>query len=178
MDFEVRNHGRPGYSLFIQPFMMAGGRSHGIEDGQIGGYGGSRVSLPLPDAETPELTSERDRAQAKKIVCRQSDHAIYPVPLLTFYETVQALKNGQQELQARLNSTQNDEREARRNLSTAGEEMAAMREKHRDEVDELERKLSKKERERKELEDDCRDLKNELESSKGEVRDLKVRGTS
>lgn len=50
-----------------------------------------------------------------------------------------------------------------------------MREKHRDEVDELERKLSKKERERKELEDDCRDLKNELESSKGEVRDLKVR---
>lgn len=87
---------------------------------------------------------------------------------------VQALKNGQQELQARLNSTQSDEREARRNLSSAGEEMAAMREKHRDEVDELERKLSKKERERKELEDDCRDLKNELESSKGEVRDLKV----
>jgi hypothetical protein len=53
--------------------------------------------------------------------------------------------------------------------------MAAMREKHRDEVDELERTLSKKERERKELEDDCRDLRNELESSKGEVRDLKVR---
>ena len=52
--------------------------------------------------------------------------------------------------------------------------MVAMREKHRDEVDELERKLSKKERERKELEDDCRDLKHELESSKGEVRDLKV----
>ncbi|KAI5449921.1 kinesin-like nuclear fusion protein [Naganishia albida] len=89
-------------------------------------------------------------------------------------ENMQALKNGQQELQARLNSTQNDEREARRNLSTAGEEMAAMREKHRDEVDELERKLSKKERERKDLEDDCRDLKNELESSKGEVRDLKA----
>lgn len=51
-----------------------------------------------------------------------------------------------------------------------------MREKYRDEVDELERKLSKKEREKKELEDDCRDLRNELESSKGEVRDLKVSG--
>ncbi|GHJ88200.1 hypothetical protein NliqN6_4602 [Naganishia liquefaciens] len=89
-------------------------------------------------------------------------------------ENMQALKNGQQELQARLNSTQSDEREARRNLSSAGEEMAAMREKHRDEVDELERKLSKKERERKEMEDDCRDLKHELESSKGEVRDLKT----
>ncbi|KAJ9094190.1 hypothetical protein QFC19_008041 [Naganishia cerealis] len=89
-------------------------------------------------------------------------------------ENMQALKNGQQELQARLNTTQNDEREARRNLSTAGEEMAAMREKHRDEIDELERKLSKKERERKELEEDCKDLKGDLESCKGEVRDLKA----
>ncbi|KAJ9124334.1 hypothetical protein QFC22_001134 [Naganishia vaughanmartiniae] len=83
-------------------------------------------------------------------------------------------ENGQQELQARLNTTQNDEREARRNLSTAGEEIAAMREKHRDEVDELERKLSKKERERKELEEDCKDLRSDLESCKGEVRDLKA----
>lgn len=87
---------------------------------------------------------------------------------------MQALKNGQQELQARLNTTQNDEREARRNLSTAGEEIAAMREKHRDEVDELERKLGKKERERKEMEEDCKELRSDLESCKGEVRDLKV----
>ncbi|KAJ9106331.1 hypothetical protein QFC21_001477 [Naganishia friedmannii] len=89
-------------------------------------------------------------------------------------ENMQALKNGQQELQTRLNTTQNDEREARRNLSTAGEELAAMREKHRDEVDDLERKLSKKERERKELKEDCKQLRSDLESCKGEARDLKL----
>lgn len=80
----------------------------------------------------------------------------------------------QAELNAILSQTRDHEREARRNLSTAGEEIAALREKHRGEMDDVERQLAKRERERRDLEDDLRTCKADLEEARGQVRDIKA----
>lgn len=87
---------------------------------------------------------------------------------------VSKLHTSQTELQTLLQSTQNTEREARRNLSTAGEEIAALREKHRNELDDVERQLAKRERERRDLEDDLRACRADLEEARGQVRDVKA----
>jgi kinesin family protein C1 len=87
---------------------------------------------------------------------------------------VSKLHTSQTELQTLLQSTQNTEREARRNLSTAGEEIAALREKHRGELDDVERQLAKRERERRDLEDDLRACRADLEEARGQVRDVKA----
>jgi kinesin family protein C1 len=59
-------------------------------------------------------------------------------------------------------------------LSTAGEEIAEMRDKHRKEIDELESRLAKRERERRDLEDDLRTCRADLEEARGQVRDVKA----
>lgn len=84
------------------------------------------------------------------------------------------LESNQTAMQQLLSKSAEDEREARRGLSNAGEEMAALRSKHAFEVEDLERRLIRKERENKELEDDMRDVRSDLDITKGEVRELKV----
>jgi kinesin family protein C1 len=90
------------------------------------------------------------------------------------YHLVSQLHSSQADLQNLLSSAQTTEREARRNLSTAGEEIAALREKHRAEMDELEHRLNKRERENRDLQDDLRGARSDLESARGEVRDVKA----
>lgn len=85
-----------------------------------------------------------------------------------------AIEQGQQAMQQQLATSQNEEREARRNLSSAGEEIATLKAKHRDEVDELERQVKKRERERRELEAELGDVRADLELTRAEVRELKV----
>lgn len=89
-----------------------------------------------------------------------------------------AIEQGQQAMQQQLLTSQNEEREARRNLSSAGEEIAALKSKHRDEVDELERQVTKKERERRDLEMELGDVRADLDLTRAEVRELKVRSAA
>lgn len=85
-----------------------------------------------------------------------------------------AIEQGQQAMQQQLATSQNEEREARRNLSSAGEEIATLKAKHRDEVDELERQVKKREREGRELEAELGDVRADLDLTRAEVRELKV----
>lgn len=82
----------------------------------------------------------------------------------------------QTDLQKLLMTVQNTEREARRDLSNASEEMSAMQSKYQREIDELERQMSRKDREKRNLEDEVRDARDELGRERETVRELKVGG--
>jgi kinesin family protein C1 len=97
-----------------------------------------------------------------------------PTNCIVSYHLVSQLHSSQADLQNLLSSAQTTEREARRNLSTAGEEIVALREKHRAEMDELEHRLNKRERENRDLQDDLKGARSDLESARGEVRDVKA----
>jgi kinesin family protein C1 len=84
------------------------------------------------------------------------------------------LQNSQVDLQTLLASTQSHEREARRDLSSASEELQAVRSAHAREIDDLERQLQRKEREKRGLEDDLRELREDLSRERESVRELKV----
>lgn len=66
------------------------------------------------------------------------------------------------------------ERAARLDLTSASEEIAALRSSHAREVDELERTIARKDREKKNLEDELRDGRDELSRERDNVRTLKV----
>lgn len=66
------------------------------------------------------------------------------------------------------------ERAARLDLTSASEEIAALRSSHAREVDELERTIARKDREKKNLEDELRDGRDELSRERDIVRALKV----
>jgi kinesin family protein C1 len=91
-------------------------------------------------------------------------------------EKISTLQQSHAQLQAQLVSSENAERDARRNLSTQGEEMAALRAAHAREVDELERKISRAEREKRELEDDLRRAKDDADAGRREAAELRVSG--
>lgn len=80
----------------------------------------------------------------------------------------------QADLQKILLQTENTEREARRELSTASEEIAALRSSHSREVDELERTIARKDREKRNLEEEMQDRADELSRERQTIRDLKV----
>ncbi|WVR09072.1 hypothetical protein IAU60_006133 [Kwoniella sp. DSM 27419] len=86
---------------------------------------------------------------------------------------ISSLQLSQNDLQALLNSTQNTEREARRDLSSASEELAALRASHGREIDELERTIARKDREKRGLEDELGDSRDELSRERETVRELK-----
>jgi kinesin family protein C1 len=80
----------------------------------------------------------------------------------------------QADLQALLQSTQNTEREARRDLTNASEEIAALRTAHLREIDDLERQVARKDREKRGLEEELKDSRDELSRERETVRGLKV----
>lgn len=80
----------------------------------------------------------------------------------------------QGDLQRILLQTENTEREARRELSTASEEIAALRSAHAREIDDLERTVARKDREKRNLEEEMRDQADELSRERQTIRDLKV----
>ncbi len=80
----------------------------------------------------------------------------------------------QADLQSLLATTQNTEREARRDLSSASEEIAALRASHSREVDDLERQIARKDREKRSLEDELRESRDELSREREVIRELKV----
>ena len=80
----------------------------------------------------------------------------------------------QVDLQALLASTQNVEREARRDLSTASEEIASLKASHMREIEDLEKQVSRKDREKRGLEDELRESRDEISRERQTVRDLKV----
>jgi kinesin family protein C1 len=84
------------------------------------------------------------------------------------------LQNSQAELQTRLTSTQNTEREARRDLSSASEEISALRSAHSREIDELERTVARKDREKRGLEEELKDRSADLSRERETIRELKV----
>ncbi|KAL7421256.1 kinesin-like nuclear fusion protein [Cryptotrichosporon argae] len=86
---------------------------------------------------------------------------------------IATLQTAQTDLQSLLFSTQNTEREARRDLSNASEEIAALRAAHARELDELERQVARKDRERRGLENELRDSRDELGRERDTVRELK-----
>ncbi|WWC73102.1 uncharacterized protein I206_107067 [Kwoniella pini CBS 10737] len=79
----------------------------------------------------------------------------------------------QVDLQALLQSTQNTEREARRDLSSASEELAALRAAHAREIDDLERTVARKDREKRGMEDELRDSRDDLSRERETIRQLK-----
>ncbi|XAO25092.1 hypothetical protein I312_103901 [Cryptococcus bacillisporus CA1280] len=87
---------------------------------------------------------------------------------------ISTLQSSQESLQALLQSTQMTERAARLDLTSASEEIAALRSSHAREVDELERTIARKDREKKNLEDELRDGRDELSRERDIVRALKV----
>ncbi|AAW44238.2 kinesin, putative [Cryptococcus deneoformans JEC21] len=87
---------------------------------------------------------------------------------------ISTLQSSQESLQALLQSTQTTERAARLDLTSASEEIAALRSSHAREVDELERTIARKEREKINLEDELRDGRDELSRERDTVRALKV----
>lgn len=87
---------------------------------------------------------------------------------------ISTLQSSQESLQALLQSTQTTERAARLDLTSASEEIAALRSSHAREVDELERTIARKEREKRNLEDELRDGRDELSRERDTVRALKV----
>lgn len=88
--------------------------------------------------------------------------------------SVSTLQTSQFDLQTLLQSTQNTEREARRDLSSASEELAAVRSAHAREIDDLERTVARKDREKRALEDEMREGRDELSREREVVRELKV----
>ncbi|WVQ75532.1 hypothetical protein IAR50_005159 [Cryptococcus sp. DSM 104548] len=78
------------------------------------------------------------------------------------------------DLQTLLQSTQSTERAARRDLSTASEELAALRAAHAREIDELERTILRKDREKRGLEEEVRDSREELSRERDVVRTIKA----
>lgn len=87
---------------------------------------------------------------------------------------ISTLQSSQESLQALLQSTQMTERAARLDLTSASEEIAALRSSHAREVDELERAIARKDREKENLEDELRDGRDELSRERDIVRALKV----
>ena len=87
---------------------------------------------------------------------------------------VDKLQMSQGDLQRILLQTENTEREARRELSTASEEIAALRSAHAREIDDLERTIARKDREKRNLEEEMRDQADELSRERQTIRDLKV----
>jgi len=81
----------------------------------------------------------------------------------------------QVDLQALLNNVQNTEREARRDLSHASEEIAELQAKHSREIDDLERQIGRKDREKRNLEDELKERQEDLSREKETIRELKVR---
>lgn len=88
--------------------------------------------------------------------------------------TVSGLQTAHCDIQNVLLTAQNTEREARRELSTASEELSAMRASHAREVDDLERQIMRKDREKSGLEDEMRASRDELTRERETVRELKV----
>lgn len=88
--------------------------------------------------------------------------------------TVSSLQMSQADLQSLLQKTQTTEREAQRNLSSASEEIAALRAAHSREVDELERQVQRKDREKRNMEEELREARDELSRERETVRGLKV----
>ncbi|EIW66111.1 hypothetical protein TREMEDRAFT_65960 [Tremella mesenterica DSM 1558] len=89
-------------------------------------------------------------------------------------QKINSLQTQHADLQALLFSTQNTEREARRDLSTASEEIAALRSAHAREVDDLERAIARKDREKRGIEEELRDSRDELGREREMVRELKL----
>lgn len=87
---------------------------------------------------------------------------------------VDQLQMSQSDLQRILQQTENTEREARRELSTASEEIASLRSAHAREIDELERTVARKDREKRNMEEEMRDQADELSRERQTIRDLKV----
>ena len=81
----------------------------------------------------------------------------------------------QVDLQSLLMTVQGTERDARRDLSTASEEIAAMQSKHLRELDDLERQVSRKDREKRNLEDELKERQDDLSREREVIRGLKVR---
>ena len=80
----------------------------------------------------------------------------------------------QADVQNLLMTVQNTEREARRDLSSASEEIAALQVKHSREIDDLERQINRKERERQNLEDELKQRQDDLARERETIRELKV----
>lgn len=89
-------------------------------------------------------------------------------------DSVSNLQMSQVDLQALLASTQNVERETRRDLSTASEEIASLKASHAREVEELERQVQRKDREKRGLEEELKESRDEISRERQVVRDLKV----
>lgn len=77
-------------------------------------------------------------------------------------------------MQQLLQNTQNTEREARKDLSHASEELAALRATHAREIDELERTVARKDREKRNIEEELRDRADEATRDREAIRELKV----
>ena len=80
----------------------------------------------------------------------------------------------QQDLQTLLMTVQNTEREARRELSSASEVLAASSAKHAREVEELDSQIRRKEREKKNLEEELKESRDESSRGRETIRELKV----
>ncbi|ODN74458.1 hypothetical protein L202_06845 [Cryptococcus amylolentus CBS 6039] len=87
---------------------------------------------------------------------------------------ISSLQLSHVDLQTLLQSTQSTERAARRDLSTASEELASLRAAHAREVDELERTILRKDREKRGLEEEVRDSREELSRERDSVRTIKA----
>lgn len=80
----------------------------------------------------------------------------------------------QADMQTLLMTVQTTEREARRDLSNASEEIAALQAKHAREIDDLERQISRKDREKRNLEEELKERQEDMSRERETIRELKV----
>lgn len=129
------------------------------------------MSIQARSAELLLIAESADKRKVRSPLVPRTDLG----GMLTVYlGTVSHLQTSQFDLQTLLSSTQNTEREARRDLSSASEELAALRSAHAREVDDLERTTARKDREKRALEDEVKDSRDELSREREVVRELKV----
>lgn len=113
-------------------------------------------------------TSKLTRRQTKSKALRDKSFEI------GFDRIVTSQQISQEDLKKLLAGVTDHEREKRRELSSASEEIAAMQAKYTREIDELETQLRKKDREKRGLEDELRESREELSRERETIRDLKV----
>ncbi len=87
---------------------------------------------------------------------------------------VSSIQMSQADIQTLLMTVQSTERDARRELSNASEEIAELQSKHSREIDDLERQISRKDREKRNLEEELKERHEDLSREREVVREIKV----
>lgn len=87
---------------------------------------------------------------------------------------VSSQQMSQEDLRKLLSEVQDTEKDKRRELSSASEELAVMSARHMRELEDLDAQLRKRDREKRGLEEELRESREELSRDRETIRELRV----